>query len=523
MAAMKTPWKLADIVDFEYFQNLDRDTPEAQLHRRDRDFYLQLRNNGDDPGELSRRQLLGLWLMRQRQEHLGDDGTGLPGHLVARALSLLGKLAALKGLVVGLVAGLSFFTYSGQTPINVFHFLLLFIGSQLLFALLAVVGCALRLLLPGAILPTFATIPLRAVFGRLLALIDRAAPGNKDSHNTTAWTLALDTFHNQGTAYGTLFYWPLFSVLQLFAIFGNLGLLAATLTKVAFSDLAFGWQSTLQIGATALHRAAGLAATPWSWLFAGGGGYPSLAEIEGSRIVLKDGIAHLATGDLVSWWPFLALCLVVYGLLPRLAFAVCGRLCEEWSLSRLEFDTAACRTTVRRMKTPLLSTQAAPEPAAVAGDESAAEAELDPPQPSHLLPQVVLVPDDIFGLCPCDKLAPLLAERGFAIKTLHKFMSGYVEDEELKSLLIAEIRQRDEGLLILMEGWMPPLVGFLTYLKELRLLLPEKTMIHLALVGRPVRSGFMALEVSDLQLWRKKTNSVKDHYLHVFPLLSPGA
>lgn len=522
MAAMKTSWKLADIIDFEYFQNLDRDTADAELHRRDRDFYLQLRNPGNDPGELSRRRLLGLWLKRQRQQFPGDRQASLPGRLVARALSLLSILAAIKGLVVGLVAGLSFFTYSGQTPVNVFHFLLLFVGSQLLFALLALASCVLRLLFPGAVLPSFATLALRAGFGRLLTLIDRTVPGGNNRRYATAWTLALDVFRSQGTAYGALFYWPLFSVLQLFAIFGNLGLLAATLTKVAFSDLAFGWQSTLQIGATTLHRAAGLAATPWSWLFAGGGGYPSLAEIEGSRIVLKDGIAHLATGDLVSWWPFLVLCLIVYGLLPRLAFAVCGRLLETWSLARLEFDTAACRTTVRRMKTPLLSSQAAPEPEVVSSETPATEPQSEPTQLQHLLPLVVLVPDDIFGLCPCEKLAPLLAKHGFAIKTLHKFLSGYDEDEELKSLLLAEIREQEEGLLILMEGWMPPLVGFLTYLKELRLLLPEKTMIHLSLVGRPVRSGFTTLEASDLQLWRKKTSSAKDHYLHVFPLLSQG-
>jgi len=40
-----------------------------------------------------------------------------------------------------------------------------------------------------------------------------------------------------------------------------------------------------------------------------------------------------------------------------------------------------------------------------------------------------LVPDDIIGLCPTDKLIPLMRDRGFAIKSVHKFMSGYDEDE----------------------------------------------------------------------------------------------
>jgi hypothetical protein len=44
-------------------------------------------------------------------------------------------------------------------------------------------------------------------------------------------------------------------------------------------------------------------------------------------------------------------------------------------------------------------------------------------------------------------------------------------------------------------------------------------MIHLALVGRPMRSGFSPLPDADLLLWRKKTSHAKDPYLHVFPLL----
>lgn len=520
MAAMETSWKLPDIIDLEYFQNLDQETGEAELHRRDRDFYLGLRDHDNNPASLSRRRLLQLWLVQRRLAVRDGLAEQPPGQLIARALGLLGKLAGLNGLVVGLLAGLSFFTYSGETPVNVFHFLLVFIGAQLLLALLTLAACSLRLLFPKVVLPSLSTLPLRLGLSRLLAWIRRSVPETGHGRASTAWTLAVDTFRNQSTAYGALLYWPLFSVLQRFAIFFNLGLLTATLTKVAISDLAFGWQSTLRIGADALHRAVELAATPWSWLFSGNGGYPSLAEIEGSRIILKDGISHLATGDLASWWPFLVLCLLVYGLLPRLAFAVCGRLLQEWTLSRVDFDTASCRTTIRRMKTPLLSSQAGPEQEAALAELSAADPLNASVPPGHLLAQVVLVPDDIYGLCPGNKLEPLLAGHGFTVKSVHKFLTGYDEDEEIKTLLAEEIRHPHEGLLILMEGWMPPLVAFLTYLKEVREVLPEKTMIHLALVGRPMRSGFGRLAEADLLLWRKKTSGARDPYLHVFPLLS---
>ena len=63
-----------------------------------------------------------------------------------------------------------------------------------------------------------------------------------------------------------MFYWPLFAVFQRFAIFCNIGLLAATLTRVAFSDLAFGWQSTLKVGAQGMHSLVWVLSLPWSWL-----------------------------------------------------------------------------------------------------------------------------------------------------------------------------------------------------------------------------------------------------------------
>ena len=37
-------------------------------------------------------------------------------------------------------------------------------------------------------------------------------------------------------------------------------------------------------------------------------------------MVLKEGIYHLTTPDLVSWWPFLLLAVCFYGFLPRIRF-----------------------------------------------------------------------------------------------------------------------------------------------------------------------------------------------------------
>ncbi len=518
---MKTSWNYQDIIDFEYFCHLDQDADETGLHRRDRNIYLSQKERMVNQAAPARRELLRLWFAARVDCEFPGPGRKSPGTFIGDALRFAKNLAVIKGLLVGLLSGISFFTYSGTTPVNVFHFLLFFVVSQMLLAGLVLGACLLRALVPAVTPPSFYSLLLRGLLRRLAAFLHKSLLQSFDAEKRAGFMYALDTFRTRSSIYGSLFYWPLFRLVQLFAIFFNLGLLAATMAKIATSDLAFGWQSTLEIGSEALHKAVQLVALPWSWFIPEASSYPSLAEIEGSRIILKDGMYHLATGDLIAWWPFLVLSLFFYGLLLRLAFTVFARLLEERAIARVDFDNAACLTVIRRMRTPFVTSQAAPELSQTETPEipdiEEAEGQTETP---HLLPQVILIPDDIFGLCSTDKLTPLLRERGFAIKSVHKFMSGYDEDEEIKNILIEQCRTPKEGLFILMEGWMPPLVAFVTYLRDLREILPEKTMIHLGLVGRPVRSGFNPLAPQDLAIWRKKIATSKDPYLHVFSLLS---
>ena len=521
MAPMKTSWNYQDIIDFEYFCHLDKDRDETDLHRRDRDIFMRHRERLVNQTAPTRRDLLRLWFAARVDGEFPSPTQKSPGALLGDALRLAKSLAVIKGLVVGLVAGLSFFTYSGTTPVNVFHFLLLFVASQLLLAGLVFGACLLRTLVPSVTPPSFYSLLLRGMLRRLATFLHKPLLQSFDADKRAGFMYALDVFRTRSTVYGSLFYWPLFRLVQLFGVCFNLGLLIATMAKIATSDLAFGWQSTLQISSELLYKGVQLVALPWSWFIPGSSSYPTIAEIEGSRIILKNGIYGLATSDLIAWWPFLVLSLFFYGLLLRLAFTVFGRLLEEHALARLEFDNAACLTVIRRMRTPVFSTQAAPEVQPLAPvDISELPDDEGQTAGARLLPQVMLIPDDIFSLCPTDKLMPLMRDRGFGIKSVHTFMTGYDEDEEVKNILIEQCRTPEDGLFILMEGWMPPLVAFISYLKDLREILPEKTMIHLGLVGRPVRSGFTPLAPQDLTIWRKKISTSRDPYLHVFSLIS---
>jgi hypothetical protein len=521
MEHMKTKWQYNHIIDLEYFCHQDAEKDRTELHQRDRNIFLRHQDQLANKSEPASHDLIRLWLAERKETEFPGPEKKSPGTIFGDVYLLVRNLAAIKGIFVGVIAGFTFFTYTGTTPVNVFHFLLLFVVSQLFFAGFLIAACLLHPLLPKLKLPSFYSLLFRGMLTRLVSFLHKKWLQKMDAGQRASVSHAFGIFRARSSVYGFLFYWPLFILSQLFAMGFNIGLLAATLLKISTSDLAFGWQSTIQFSVEAIHRAVMLAALPWSWFVSRESSYPSLAEIEGSRIILKEGIYHLTTGNLIAWWPFLVFCLLFYGLFIRLALFTTGRILERTSLSKLKFDTPAFLALVRRMKTPLVSTQAAPERRETATENlSEFRHNPSPSSPSHLVPQTVLIPDDIYALCPREKLETFLQNRGLTIKDTHSFLVSYDEDRQLLQFLTDKQWEPEEGIFILMEGWMVPLVDFLSFLRELRKILPNNAIIFLGLVGRPDKTAFTPVGPEDFTIWQKKIESIGDPYLTVFSLTS---
>ena len=517
---MKTTWQYKHIIDLEYFCHQDADVDDNTLHQRDRNIFLDNQEQLGSERTPTNRELIQSWLTERIEQNFPAPDQKSPGTIFDDTYFLAKSIAFIIGIFVGLTGGFSFFTYTGTIPVNVFQFLLLFVVSQLTLVGVLLGALLLRFLLPGLKIPSFYALLLRRMIGNLMGYLHKQwlrTPAGKRADVSHA----LGIFKARSTIYGSLFYWPIFALCQLFAIGFNIGLLSATLIKISTSDIAFGWQSTMQFSADAIHRFVMFAALPWSWVVPQASSYPTLLEIEGSRIILKEGIYHLNTGNLIAWWPFLVFCLLFYGFFVRLTLFLVGKVMERRSLHNLLFDTPACLALIRRMQTPLVTTQAAPE---LNKTTSTTKPGLGHPPPfgaaPNLLAQVVLIPDDIYPLCPHEKLEPLLQRRGCTIKEIHRFMVSYDNDQQLKQILAKRTWQPGEGLFIVMEGWMVPLVDFLSYLKELRTILPKNNIIHLGLVGRPNATVFTPTAPADLNLWRQKIEALGDPYLSIFSLTS---
>ncbi len=543
---MKTPWRIPDILDLEYLLARDDDSDPESLARRDRALYLEFIRPQVGEGHAEPALLLHLWL-RQRRRMLADDNGErpiLPGRLWQEIHGLFRVVAILSGLVAGGGLASSFLAYTGTAPVNVALYLGIFVVSQLVLLLLLAVLAMFRSLsgrgLPASLL---CSLLARMATGALVRL-KRGLLGRLDAGERLRLLAVIGRGRARLRDHGSLLLWPMFILVQLFAVSFNSGVLAATLIKVVTADVAFGWQSTLRVSADAVAGLVRLLALPWSWFLPPEISYPSLARIEGSRMILKEGIYHLATSDLASWWPFLCLAVFFYGLLPRLGLLVAGHLGLRRALARLSFDDPPCRRLLDRMLTPELRTAAGreepedegpaapaeerpehaarPEPERENGgrEDRAAPAAEPADRPASLL---ALIPDEIHDHCSAATLADLLRARtGSGLAGMLRIG----EEDETGGEILARVREDygaegAGGIFLLQEAWQPPIREFLDLLARLRTLVGDDGRLVVGLVGRP-EPGTIFTPVSELNLrvWRQSLAALADPRLEIVEMVT---
>ncbi len=250
---MKSPYTLDQIIDLEYFLHEDSPISPGELHLRDREIARKITGN-ESTTNITSQELLSAWIQTRRKNEFKDESTVSPGTLFSRSRALASTLIICNGLVGGLFAGWAFFAYAGTTPINVLQFLLFFIFSQLLITGLLFIGLCAKKLIPGIKIPGTSFYLLHSLGKRLFVFINRKWLENISGNKRESVRHAYGIIKSKNVLYGSLFYWPIFRLAQLFGITFNIGLLTTTFTKIITSDLAFGWQSTLQLSNSAIEK-----------------------------------------------------------------------------------------------------------------------------------------------------------------------------------------------------------------------------------------------------------------------------
>ncbi len=535
---MKNLWNIADLIDLHLFFQIDEELRqqkgEAALAKRDRIIYLAkiepLLGKAD---AIPPRLLVRKWLSMRRLQFLqekGHEGMVLPGAVWREMVAICRLLFFLGGLLTGIGLAGSLLIYAGMVPLNVSVYFGLCVLLQLFFLGLQAVFLLYR---------RFRRIPMESTvlyvfIGRLLM---RGLEGfrrrmqRKMSGRQRIDLATLMGSVQQRRELAALFIWPAFMLVQLGGIGFNLGVFGATLAKVAFADIAFGWQSSLQLSAEAVARLVQWIALPWSWAVTHA--YPSLEQIKGSQMVLKEGMAHLATGALVSWWPFLCSAVVVYGLLPRLALLGVGMWQQLRALDRLHFATLGIRPLLQRMAAPRIDTngmtaasEAPPSPSlpvlAAAAESVTARQGMLPFSGGG--PWFVLIPDELYLDCPLPELIDLLGPEAAAsgIESICFGTPGISEAESLTPLMEATGTKAFSGVLLLQEAWQPPLQETGLFLHNVRRAVGETVPITILLLGKPSsQTIFTPVNPEHLRVWEQKMRAIGDPCLDVLPLMQP--
>lgn len=311
---MPEPWRVADIIDLEAQLALDRVAAHAQggqasgLDQRDREIGAALQSQNDD-------ELLRGWViaMRERSDHL-------PGQRLMVVLAGLRALGLLAALATGVLLASAALRYDGSQPVSVLSALALLVFLPGLLLLLTLV-----LQLP-LLRRCFALTggPLQWLFSHAaLPLLRRALPRSVPGYQA-AFISNVMRQHQGQLVYGGM--WRSFineSVQQL----GMACMLAALLTVcliVIFTDIAFGWGSTLQLDEAFMQQLVHWLSQPWAWLWPDA--VPDAQLIHNSQYNRLDDSFAGAGADrrafdaqaLGQWWVFLVACMISWTLLPRL-------------------------------------------------------------------------------------------------------------------------------------------------------------------------------------------------------------
>lgn len=508
---MKSTWTIKDIIDLEYLlEKNSEELPAKQLHEQDRTFFLQqMEPKLSASTSCSNKELLQLWLSEKRKERPTD--MPLPGQLFSESFLLIKLCLLLISLITGAALTGIFLNYDGTTPVNIFGLLAALLLPQLVLLLLMLLNTAATK--TGALSHTRPTLYSMAKRG-MLVLILRI---KKDSFTRLSGTnrLEVQLLQNRiekiSNQYRSIFTAQIFALFQLFAVGFNLSVLTTLLLKIIGTDIAFGWQSTLRLSTEAVYTFCTAMASSWHWLL--NIQIPTLQEIEGSRIILKDGIYFLKTPDLVSWWPFLFMSLLVYGLLPRLLLLFGSQFSLTAKLRKIKFDQLKHKELIYRLTEPFLSTQAS-QPAAEKLSLEAVHS-----RKKKVIREetqvIVLVPEELIRKDLTEDLRRHLHPLQFTLSSILEIQM----DQESDVQKIKNETGMTMDVFILLEGWMPPIMDTLSYISAIRRNLSPDKLIHIGLLGKPnIETIFTQPSEQDVDIWQAKVSGLNAANIFVAPV-----
>ncbi|MFO7862253.1 MAG: DUF2868 domain-containing protein [Desulfosalsimonas sp.] len=516
MAAL---WQIHDLMDLEYLLRLRADADNGRDAAGDRRIYLEYVSR--HPQTADRRSVLKHWLQTRRKSQTADANQEImPGRVYAQAMRMAGWIIFFAAFFAGAALAGSLLSYGGTTPVNVFTCLWVLLFPQIL--LLALLAAASVL---SHIRPSFRKNGLYFLISALLRrlalrLMGWIAP-RLSRQQQNRFQEVVGMVGRSRTVYGNIFFWPVFNTAQLAGIAFNFGVLAAMLMRITLTDVAFGWQSTLRPDPQTVYAIVEFLAAPWAWFLEPPVAHPTAAQIAGSKMVLKEGIYDLASGDLASWWPFLCFSVLFYGLMPRVVLLGLGGWQQRRQLVRLNFTHAACDRLWLQMTAPKVETRSTQtdmqDPAATEkpgpGPDKAQHNTHSPP-PGSGQSVVLIVPEDA-GMDISAIAEKIRSQTGLETAAGISATGDPDQDVEQLTRALENETMNQVRVAVVIEAWQPPIRENLAWIRRIRNAAGPTASLMLFLTGKPGKSGGLpgAPDKTGQATWQQAVNGLADPYI----------
>lgn len=479
---------LAAALDIRRWLEADRETPFAERLARDRAIGRTL---GATRGDSAR--ILAWWQRisagSAEPALAAQPARGMRVESLRRVASVLLVLA---GVLLGGGAAAVAFAYDGRHPVNLFRLL------------------GLLVVLPGALLVmTLVLLPWRPA----------TATGAFAALNAGRWTgAALDRLAGielfapaRGAPLGLAGFarWQMLVFTQWGAVGFFMGALGYSMLLVAFTDLAFGWSTTLDVAAADVHRWFAWLSAPWAGWFPRAA--PDQALTEAARYFRGEGagMGLERAARLGDWWPFVLLTMLVYGLLPRLLMLAVGHWRLRAATRELMLRDPEVTALLDRLGAPIVT------PGVSAGVEGpgAPSGELPAPARGAGSQALALVWN---GALPAAAASDWLAH-ALDVQVAAVADFGVLQPEAAQRAALAALARayRDDPaarrIVVLTRGFEPPLLEFADFLGLLR----EHFGLEPAITVVPVDVTGTRVEAADRAVWAKTLARLRDPRLYV--------
>jgi len=296
---------------------------------------------------------------------------------------------------------------------------------------------------------------------------------------------------------------------QVFSIAFFTGAICTFLTLVVVTDLAFSWSSSLDITSKKVHSITSTISTPWKSVVTNA--VPSKQLVKNSRYYkLQDKLEKFEAKIYGYWWPFVAMCLLVYGLIPRLITYFYSLFSLNNTINKTALIIPGVSDVLDRMNSKVVS---------LSSSESASRL-VEKNQNDDEEKKIGLKFEQLALKENTEVLIWSEAVKPDYFNSYSELINNYLsigsqkstaEDKEVINKL-----NKDSNILILVKSWEPPKAEFTDFLILLRQYLGNTKIISVLPIALVSSNGKKEIKNIHAQAWSLALAKLNDSWIKLY-------